>query len=75
MLYANCREAKFGTVASVDTKRVVFKRPNGLNLIDVLKMAIDEHEMEPLDTLRHLEQLYNKGFISYPRTMVRNYPA
>ena len=73
VLYELCVENPTATVTRVDKKRRTKQRPVPLNTIELQKLASQKLRMSSHDTMKVAESLYNKGFISYPRTETNNY--
>lgn len=56
-----------------ETKRVC-QRPTPMNTVAMMKMASTSLGMSPLEAMNRAENLYTKGYLSYPRTESTAYP-
>lgn len=68
ILYEKCLEAKFAKVTKVQEKPTKKWKPLPLTTVELQKMATRFLGMTGQQAMTHAESLYNKGFISYPRT-------
>ncbi|EFC39978.1 predicted protein [Naegleria gruberi] len=73
VIYELCVEAQRARVVNVEKKRRYKYRPDPLNTIELQKLASQKLKMGSHETMKVAESLYNKGFISYPRTETNNY--
>lgn len=62
-------------VTQVTRKEARKARPLPLNTVEMLRVASRALGMSPSSTMHVAEQLYLRGFISYPRTESTAYPA
>ncbi|BBM98000.1 DNA topoisomerase III [Marchantia polymorpha subsp. ruderalis] len=62
-------------VTAVSKKEERKVRPNGLNTVDMLKVASSALNMGPHHAMQIAERLYTQGYISYPRTESTSYPS
>ena len=62
-------------VVKVSNEKKSKKRPNGLNTVDLLKIASKNLGIGPHETMGIAERLYIQGYISYPRTESTKYPS
>jgi DNA topoisomerase-3 len=65
---------KYATVSSVENKEHLKGKPEGLNTVNMLKLASKELGIGPADTMHCAEKLYLGGFITYPRTESTSFP-
>eukprot|EP00043_Microstomoeca_roanoka_P002818 m.40723 g.40723 ORF g.40723 m.40723 type:complete len:321 (-) comp11744_c0_seq3:1357-2319(-) len=63
-----CREAECARVTSVTGRPRDKWRPAGLTTTEMQKIASRRYRISPTDALSAAESLYQKGYISYPRT-------
>lgn len=68
ILFERCLEAKFAKVTKVQEKPTKKWKPLPLTTVELQKMATRFLHMTGQQAMIHAESLYNKGFISYPRT-------
>lgn len=68
MLYEKCLENPLAKVVKVDTHMKSKWRPLPLNTIELQKLAAKKLGISSSRLMDIAEKLYNKGFISYPRT-------
>ena len=62
------------TVLEVKTNQVKQSRPTPMNTVALLKVASKALGIGPHDTMRAAENLYLRGYLSYPRTESTAYP-
>ncbi|KAK9917893.1 hypothetical protein WJX75_009329 [Coccomyxa subellipsoidea] len=67
-------EARSLRCVDVSVKEEKRQRPNGLNTVELLKVASSAMGMSPQQAMRCAEGLYTSGYISYPRTESTAYP-
>ncbi|KAI7913337.1 DNA topoisomerase III [Pyricularia oryzae] len=68
ILYERCIEAKTATVIKVQEKPTRKWKPLPLTTVELQKMATKFIRISGQQTMEIAEKLYQKGFISYPRT-------
>ncbi|KAI0481094.1 DNA topoisomerase [Xylariaceae sp. FL0804] len=68
VLYERCLAAKKARVTKVQEKPTSKWKPLPLTTVELQKMATRFLGMTGQAAMQHAEGLYNKGFISYPRT-------
>lgn len=68
ILFERCLEAKFAKVTKVQEKPTKKWKPLPLTTVELQKMATRFLHMTGQQAMTTAEALYNKGFISYPRT-------
>lgn len=68
ILFERCLAAKFAKVSKVQTKLTKKWKPLPLTTVEFQKMASRFLSMNSHRAMEIAEGLYNKGFISYPRT-------
>lgn len=68
ILYERCLIAKMAKVTNVQKKPTKKWKPLPLTTVELQKMATRFLRLSGQDTMRIAEALYQKGFISYPRT-------
>lgn len=49
------------------------KQPKALNTVELLKVGSDLFDLKPIETINISQKLYERGFISYPRTETTEY--
>lgn len=54
-------------------KRVTKFKPFPLNTVEAQKLISKKLRISPEQAMNHMEKLYNKGFLSYPRTETTQY--
>ena len=69
LLYEKCLEKPEALVMKVETRPKSKWRPSPLNTIELQKLASRKLHMSSSRVMEIAEKLYNKGFISYPRTV------
>ena len=75
LLYQNCLNFQEGTISKVELKRVTKWRPLPLTTVALQKDCAKYFKMSAKRALDAAEKLYNKGFLSYPRTETDSFPA
>ena len=73
-LYEDCVEAPTATVVSVRGKQVRKTRPLPMTTVDMQKLGTRMLHMTAERVMAVAERLYQKGFISYPRTETNQFP-
>jgi DNA topoisomerase-1 len=73
-VYDRVREAKKGSVKSVDKKQYQHPAPNPFDLTSLQLEAHRYHGIPPKETLEIGQTLYEAGLISYPRTSSQQLP-
>lgn len=68
ILYERCLSAKYAEVKKVTTKQTKKWKPLPLTTVELQKAASRWLGMNSQAAMKAAESLYNKGFISYPRT-------
>jgi len=68
VLYEKCLDAQQAKVIDVQTNRRTRYRPQPLNTIEAQKMISNKLKMSSAKAMEVMEKLYNRGFLSYPRT-------
>ncbi|KAI1500688.1 DNA topoisomerase [Biscogniauxia marginata] len=68
VLYERCLTAKKAKVTKVQEKPTIKPKPLPLTTVELQKMATRFLSMTGQQAMEAAENLYNKGFISYPRT-------
>ncbi|OMJ28353.1 DNA topoisomerase 3-alpha [Smittium culicis] len=67
-IYSNCLQEKEATISNVSSNRKLKYKPIPLSTVEMEKMSIRYLKLNSQTTMKTAEALYNKGFISYPRT-------
>ncbi|CAK7895942.1 DNA topoisomerase 3 [[Candida] anglica] len=75
LLYQNCLKSDQGQVTNVIRKPTSNWRPLPLTTVELQKDCARIFKMSSKDALDAAEKLYNKGFLSYPRTETDQFPA
>lgn len=73
VLYKNCGESNAAIVRKVETKPVRKFKPYPLTTVELQKSGSRLLRMTPKIILDVAEKLYNRGFLSYPRTETDQY--
>lgn len=73
MLKDACDDARKAKVITVAKKQVKKYRPQPLNTIEATKLISRKLRISPDQTMKIMEQLYTKGYLSYPRTETNIY--
>ena len=60
-------------VKSIETKEVYRKRPLPLNTVEALKLLTKSLNVSAAKAMAEMESLYQRGFLSYPRTETNRY--
>lgn len=68
ILYERCLDARTARVSKVTTKPTKKWKPLPLTTVELQKNATRFLRMNSQNAMKIAEELYNKGFISYPRT-------
>ena len=58
---------------SVAKNKKIRHRPFPLNTVEAQKLISRRLRISPEQAMQHMEKLYNKGFLSYPRTETTRY--
>ncbi|OII77998.1 DNA topoisomerase family protein [Cryptosporidium andersoni] len=74
VIYEFCLEDPIATVVSVQGKQVRNYKPLPLNTVEMTKIASIKLNIPPIITMNIAENLYQKGYISYPRTETNSFP-
>ena len=69
------KDGKSAVVSDCKKKECIKKRPQGLNTVEMLRLASSRLGFSPHHTMQVAERLYTQGFMSYPRTETTQYPA
>ena len=64
---------KTAKVMSVQKAQRVRSRPFPLNTVEALKLISRKLRISPEQAMKHMERLYNLGYLSYPRTETTRY--
>ncbi|KAH8673636.1 DNA topoisomerase [Xylariales sp. PMI_506] len=75
ILYERCLAAKMAQVIKVQEKPTKKWKPLPLTTVELQKMATRFLRMSGQQAMTAAESLYNKGFISYPRTETDRYDS
>ncbi|KAI3405055.2 TOP3 [Candida oxycetoniae] len=75
IMYEKCLKNEFGTIVKLETKRTTNWRPLPLTTVELQKDCAKYFKMSAKTALDAAEKLYNKGFLSYPRTETDKYPS
>ena len=62
-------------VINISTKKNTKASPVGLNTVQMLRVASSFLKMSPHEAMRVAEQLYTRGYITYPRTETTKYAS
>uniref|UniRef100_A0A0K0ECU3 DNA topoisomerase n=1 Tax=Strongyloides stercoralis TaxID=6248 RepID=A0A0K0ECU3_STRER len=69
------RKNKSAQVVEVERKNVLKNPPKALNTVELLKICSKNLSISPSEIMIIAENLYIRGFISYPRTETSMYPV
>ncbi|KAI5952746.1 TOP3 [Candida jiufengensis] len=75
LLYEKCLKNEHGTITKLETKQTTNYRPLPLTTVELQKDCAKYFKMSAKATLEAAEKLYNRGFLSYPRTETDKYPS
>lgn len=75
LLFQECLKEESGTITRVVRKPTSNWRPLPLTTVELQKDCSRIFKLSAKDALDAAEKLYNKGFISYPRTETDQFPA
>ena len=73
ILFEMVQEAENAKVLSVSKNKKIRHRPFPLNTVEAQKLISRKLRISPEQAMQHMEKLYNKGFLSYPRTETTRY--
>jgi DNA topoisomerase III len=68
VLFEKCKEGKEARVLTTAKKPKTKYRPQPLNTVEAQKLISRKLRISPEQAMQIMEKLYNKGFLSYPRT-------
>ncbi|KAH8877911.1 DNA topoisomerase 3-beta-1 [Schistosoma japonicum] len=68
------KASKTAEVIQVSVKQKIKPRPQGLNTVEMLRVASAGLGIGPHDAMAVAERLYTSGYINYPRTETTAYP-
>lgn len=68
ILFEMAQDAGLAKITSVVKKPKLKYRPNPLNTVEAQKLISRKLRISPEQAMGIMEKLYNKGFLSYPRT-------
>ncbi|KAK6461481.1 DNA topoisomerase [Scheffersomyces coipomensis] len=74
-LYQECLKHKEGKIIKLEQRRTTNWRPLPLTTVELQKDCSSIFKMSAKDALGAAEKLYNRGFLSYPRTETDKFPA
>ncbi|CAH8847266.1 unnamed protein product [Trichobilharzia szidati] len=69
------KSSKTAEVVQVSVKQKIKPRPQGLNTVEMLRVASSGLGIGPHSTMAIAERLYTSGYINYPRTETTAYPS
>ncbi len=69
------RSESFAEVTHITQSVKTKKKPSPLNTIELQRLASKKLHFSPTLTMEIAERLYNKGFLSYPRTETNTFKA
>ncbi|PIO59881.1 hypothetical protein TELCIR_18643, partial [Teladorsagia circumcincta] len=83
ILYDDCMEARGAKIESVTSKPKTNYRPQvclilartPMDTVQLEKLAVRKLKMSAKQAMDIAEKLYNKGYISYPRTETNKFPS
>ena len=73
ILFEMVQEAEHAKVVSVQKTKKLRHRPFPLNTVEAQKLISRKLRISPEQAMQHMEKLYNRGFLSYPRTETTRY--
>ena len=73
ILKETCEDAKWANVLTVAKRQTKKLRPQPLNTIEAQKLISRKLHISPAQSMEIMEKLYNKGYLSYPRTETNTY--
>jgi len=68
VFYEMCQEAGVAIIKTVVKKPKLKYRPQPLNTVEAQKLISRKLRISPEQAMSIMEKLYNKGYLSYPRT-------
>jgi DNA topoisomerase-3 len=75
MFLEQLKEESFAEVTDLTQQFKTKRKPPPLNTVDLQKLASKKLHFSPSHTMEVAEKLYNKGFLSYPRTETNSFAA
>jgi DNA topoisomerase III len=72
-LYERVEDARVARVTNVNKKPKTKFRPQPLNTVEATKLISRKLRISPEQAMTIMEKLYNRGFLSYPRTETTKY--
>ncbi|VDM62973.1 unnamed protein product [Angiostrongylus costaricensis] len=75
ILYDDCMEARGGKIESVSSKPKTNYRPQPLDTVKFEKLAVRKLKISAKKAMDIAERLYNRGYISYPRTETNKFAS
>jgi DNA topoisomerase-3 len=72
-LFDSCNNIGKAVVTKIETSETYKKRPIPLNTVEAQKLFSWKLRISASKSMQIMESLYNRGFISYPRTETNIY--
>ncbi|CUV06108.1 unnamed protein product [Cryptosporidium hominis] len=73
IIYETCIENSNARVKEIVNNRILKRKPLPLNTVEMTKIASDKLKISPIKCINIAENLYRKGYISYPRTETNSF--
>ncbi|OII71334.1 DNA topoisomerase III [Cryptosporidium ubiquitum] len=68
IIYEACIENPNANIKEITNNKITKRKPFPLNTIEMTKIASNKLKITPVECINIAENLYRKGYISYPRT-------
>lgn len=68
VIYETCIENPNAKIKEITRNKIIKRKPIPLNTVEMTKLASNKLKMSPSKCINIAEDLYRKGYISYPRT-------
>ncbi|KAH8583896.1 DNA topoisomerase III [Cryptosporidium sp. chipmunk genotype I] len=73
IIYEACVENSSARIKEIVNNKIIKRKPLPLNTVEMTKVASNKLKFSPLKCINIAENLYRKGYISYPRTETNSF--